>query len=84
MSILQSLNINFIYIDEVLNQKVLQTSDIYFILQLEQEITRLERLLELPIEPYPKMTPGAVNFYQKVNEICVHKLSPIITVLCAA
>ena len=25
--------------------------------QLEQEITRLERLLELPIEPYPKMTP---------------------------
>jgi hypothetical protein len=44
-----SLNINFIYIDEVLKQKVLQTSDIYFILQLEQEITRLERLLELPI-----------------------------------
>ena len=50
MSILQSLNINFIYIDEVLNQRLLQTSDIYFILQLEQEITRLERLLELPIE----------------------------------
>jgi hypothetical protein len=60
---------NFIYIDEVLNQKVLQTSDIYFILQLEQEITRLERLLELPIEPYPKMTPHLMNVFLVFNDL---------------
>jgi hypothetical protein len=73
MSIFQSLNINFIYIDEVLNQKVLQTSDIYFILQLEQEITRLERLLELPIEPYPKMTP---HLMKVLPETRIDSLSP--------
>lgn len=27
-----------------------------FLFQLDQEIIRLERLLELPIEPYPRLT----------------------------
>ena len=28
----------------------------HYFFQLDQEINRLERLLELPIEPYPKLT----------------------------
>ena len=28
----------------------------WFCLQLDQEISRLERLLELPVEPYPRLT----------------------------
>jgi len=69
MSILQSFNINFIYIDEVLSQKVLQTSDMNCILQLEQEITRLEHLLELPIEPYPKMTPHLMKAETRIDSL---------------
>ena len=44
-----------------------------FHLQLEQEITRLERLLELPIEPYPKMTP---HLMKVLPETRIDSLSP--------
>ena len=30
--------------------------DLSLYLQLDQEISRLERLLEIPIEPYPRLT----------------------------
>ncbi|VDI77951.1 gamma-aminobutyric acid type B receptor [Mytilus galloprovincialis] len=43
------------------------------IIELEQEITRLERLLEQPLEPYPKMTPDLMKV---LPETRIDSLSP--------